>query len=449
MTVRRIRRSQDGAGRRRAQLEMLHRFAARLNQAPDVQGIGEAVTSELRTLIDYHTCRVHLLDDDGLTLVPIAFRGELSEYDGETYDALVTTLGRGLTGHVAESRHSYYTPNANEDAYAATIAGTVDIEESILAAPLVFDDRLIGTVVLSKVGVDQFDDEDRAVLETVASHAAVAIENARARTEIERALETEREAAARLRAVDEMKNAFLRAVSHDLRTPLTVVLGAAITLQREDMDLQASEVLEMSALIEVNARKLDRLLRNLLDVERLARGVIEARRQPTDVAALVATVVEESRIGRDRIVHVDAAPIVVHIDPAQTERILENLLVNARRHTPDDATIWVHARYEDKGLLLRVEDDGPGIPPELRDVIFEPFRRGVSDDPSPGTGIGLSLVAQFAELHGGRAWVEDRSGGGASFRVLLPCLRSSPASAHRTRRGRGSHERSTATTTAH
>ncbi|MGZ4131247.1 MAG: sensor histidine kinase, partial [Actinomycetota bacterium] len=284
---------------------------------------------------------------------------------------------------------------------------------------------------------------------TVASHAAVAIENARARTEIERALETEREAAARLRAVDEMKNAFLRAVSHDLRTPLTVVLGAAITLQREDMDLQASEVLEMSALIEVNARKLDRLLRNLLDVERLARGVIEARRQPTDVAALVATVVEESRIGRDRIVHVDAAPIVVHIDPAQTERILENLLVNARRHTPDDATIWVHARYEDKGLLLRVEDDGPGIPPELRDVIFEPFRRGVSDDPSPGTGIGLSLVAQFAELHGGRAWVEDRSGGGASFRVLLPCLRSSPASAHRTRRGRGSHERSTATTTAH
>jgi K+-sensing histidine kinase KdpD len=431
MTERGTRRRSEGAGRRRAQLEMLHRFAARLNQAPDVRGIGEAVTSELRTLIDYHNCRVHLLDDDGQTLVPIAFRGELSEYDGETYDALVTAVGRGLTGHVAESRHSYYTPNANEDPYAATIAGTVDIVESILAAPLVFDDRLIGTVVLSKVGVDQFDDEDRAVLETVASHAAVAIENARARTEIERVLETEREAAARLRAVDEMKNAFLRAVSHDLRTPLTVVLGAAITLQRDDMELQAGEVQELSALIEMNARKLDRLLRNLLDVERLARGVMEARRQPTDVAALVTTVIEESRIGRDRIVHVDVPPIVVHIDPAQTERILENLLVNARRHTPEDATIWVHASYEDEGLVLRVEDDGPGIPTDLRKVIFEPFRRGVSDDPSPGTGVGLSLVAQFAELHGGRAWVEDRAGGGASFRVLLPCLRSSHAADRR------------------
>jgi signal transduction histidine kinase len=425
---------------------MLHRFAARLNQAPDLRGIGEAVTSELRTLIDYHNCRVHLLDEDGVTLVPIAFRGELSEYDGETYDALVTAVGRGLTGHVAESRQSYYTPNANEDPYAATIAGTVDIEESILAAPLVFDDRLIGTVVLSKVGIDQFDDEHRAILETVASHAAVAVENARSRTEIEHALETEREVAARLRAVDEMKNAFLRAVSHDLRTPLTVVLGAAITLQRDDVDLQASEVQEMSALIETNARKLDRLLRNLLDVERLARGVIEARRQPTDVDTLVATVVDESGICRDRIVHVDAPPLVVHIDPAQTERILENLLVNARRHTPEDATIWVRASYEAEGLLLRVEDDGPGIPVELRQAIFEPFRRGVPDDPSPGTGIGLSLVAQFAELHGGRAWVEDRPGGGASFRVLLPCLRSSPVR-HRTvraRPGRSSERSSTA-----
>jgi K+-sensing histidine kinase KdpD len=400
---------------------MLHRFAARLNLAPDLRAIGEAVTSELRTLIDYHNCRVHLLHEDGVTLVPIAFRGELSEYGGETYDALVTAVGRGLTGHVAETRHSYYTPNANEDAYAATIAGTVDIEESILAAPLVFDDRLIGTVVLSKVGIDQFDDEDREVLETVASHTAVAIENAGARTEIERALETEREAAARLRAVDEMKNAFLRAVSHDLRTPLTVVLGAAITLQRDDLDLASHEIREMSVLIETNARKLDRLLRNLLDVERLARGVVEARRQPTDIGALVRTVVEESQVARDRLVHVDVAAAVANVDPAQTERILENLLVNARRHTPGDATIWVRGHLEEDALLLAVEDDGPGIPAALREAIFEPFRRGVTDDPAPGTGIGLSLVAQFAELHGGRAWVEDRAGGGASFRVLLPC----------------------------
>ena len=87
---------------------------------------------------------------------------------------------------------------------------------------------------------------------------------------------------------------------------------------------------------------------------------------------------------------------------------------------PPHASIWVGATRTGEGVILHVEDDGPGVPPEEAQRLFEPFERGSGSSPSPGLGVGLSLVARFSESHGGRAWVEDREGGGASFRVLFP-----------------------------
>jgi diguanylate cyclase (GGDEF)-like protein/putative nucleotidyltransferase with HDIG domain len=171
-----------------AHLKLLHSLSARLNRLNNAQQIGEAITAELRSLIDYHNCRVYVLGSDGETLVPIAFRGRLMEYQGETYDALVTKVGEGLTGHVAETGETYYTPDANHDPYAISIPGTADLDESILAVPLLFANRVNGVVVLVKLGVDQFDEEDMRLLEALASSAAIAFENARL-------LEVEREAA--------------------------------------------------------------------------------------------------------------------------------------------------------------------------------------------------------------------------------------------------------------
>jgi signal transduction histidine kinase len=109
------------------------------------------------------------------------------------------------------------------------------------------------------------------------------------------------------------------------------------------------------------------------------------------------------------------------VDAAKIERIVENLLTNAAKHTPDDGTIWLRVEDRPDGVLIAVEDDGHGVPEALRSSIFEPFRQGPgAKSHAPGTGIGLSLVARFAELHDGRAWVEDRPDGGASFRVFLP-----------------------------
>jgi PAS domain S-box-containing protein len=244
-----------------------------------------------------------------------------------------------------------------------------------------------------------------------------------AEEQLARALEVERDAAQQLRALDEMKNTFLQAVSHDLRTPLAAILGLAITLERGDVELSEDDAKDLARRIADNSRRLDRLVTNLLDLDRLARGIVAPKLHNADVGALVRRLLAESELIAGSRLQTDIQPVVIPIDSAKVERIVENLLANTVRHTPSNATIWVSVAPVEGGALLKVEDDGPGVSPDLREVIFEPFQQG-PDAPqhSPGVGVGLTLVRRFAELHAGRAWVEERPGGGASFRVFLPVV---------------------------
>jgi PAS domain S-box-containing protein len=245
-------------------------------------------------------------------------------------------------------------------------------------------------------------------------------ERKEAEAKLEQALAVERDAAQRLRALDEMKNTFLQAVSHDLRTPLAAILGLAVTLERSDIELVPAVSRDLARRIAENARKLDRLVTDLLDLDRLARGIVEPKLHPTDVSEIVTRVVAASDLSSTGRVSVDAPTVVANVDAAKVERIVENLLANAARHTPDDARVWVRVDRHDDGVLIAVDDDGPGVPAEMREELFEPFRQGPgAPDHAPGVGVGLALVARFAELMGGRAWVEERPGGGASFRVYL------------------------------
>ena len=246
-------------------------------------------------------------------------------------------------------------------------------------------------------------------------------ERRRAEEALRTAFDREREITRQLRAVDEMKNTFLQAVSHELRTPLSAVLGFALTLEREEVRLEPDESREIVHRLAVNARKLERLLSDLLDLDRLGRGIIAPRRRTIDVGRLAETVVDGMDIGDEHHVNVEAQPTKCDVDPAKVERIIENLVSNAVRHTPAGTSIWVRVVQQEDGVLLEVADDGPGVPEDMREAIFEPFRQAPGVRPhSPGVGMGLTLVARFAELHGGKAWVEPRDGGGASFRVFLP-----------------------------
>ncbi len=241
----------------------------------------------------------------------------------------------------------------------------------------------------------------------------------RSEEQLQRALDKERAAAAELRRLNDLKNAFLSAVSHELRTPLTALRGFSDTLQDRwgDLDEQSLELLleRMSH----NAERLDALLSDLLDLDRLTRGELEPRREPVDVAGLIRSAVAEiDPEGHDIRLELPEG-IRARLDAGRIERVVENLVANAVHHTPEGTPVWVRASRWDEDVHLVVEDAGPGVPDELKQAVFEPFRQG-TESPARGTGIGLAVVAEFTTMHGGRVWITDRPDGGACFHVALP-----------------------------
>jgi PAS domain S-box-containing protein len=265
-------------------------------------------------------------------------------------------------------------------------------------------------------------DRDGAVRYGLAMASDVT-ERRRAERSLLEALAREQAAAENLRQTDTFKTTLLSAVSHDLRTPLTIVLGFAEQLQRELDSLPPADIRTMIDPIVANAHRLERLIQNLLDMDRLTRTSVRPKLEDSDLASISQRVVASLELpGRSVELVTDPAPAL--LDVALVERILENLVINVTRHTPAGTPLTVRTWTSGDEVLLAVEDRGPGVPRESRTRIFEAFERGAADH-SPGTGVGLSLVHRFAELHGGRAWVEDRIGGGASFRVALP--RGGPA----------------------
>jgi PAS domain S-box-containing protein len=222
------------------------------------------------------------------------------------------------------------------------------------------------------------------------------------------------------RLAETLRDDILAAVSHELRTPLTAVLGFALTLERRVKELPEEAIDTIVAELARAARRLQRMLVDLLDVERGRRGLVQARREKTEVLDLVERVVGHSTLEGRRIQIVGAA-LTADIDGPKVERILENLIANAVKHTPPESAIQVRLEARGHDLHLVVEDEGPGVADEFKRIVFETFDRGPQAfSTTPGAGIGLSLVARFAAVHGGRSWVEDRPGGGASFHVLLP-----------------------------
>ena len=160
-------------------------------------------------------------------------------------------------------------------------------------------------------------------------------------------------------------------------------------------------------------------------------GVLAPMFRPTDVGALVAEAAVRCA-AEGHPISVQAEPVVADVDAAKVERIVDNLLANAVKHTPAGTDVLARVQREGAFVLIAVDDRGGGVREGEREAVFELFNRGDAYEGVPGAGIGLSLVAQFAALHGGRAWIEDHPGGGASFRVRLPIDQAAGPSARAT-----------------
>jgi K+-sensing histidine kinase KdpD len=254
-----------------------------------------------------------------------------------------------------------------------------------------------------------------------ADEAEAALEALRALTEERERLAQEAVEAEALRRSDALKTALLRAVSHDLRSPLMAILTSAGALVNGELSLDPDDRRELAETILGEADRLDRIVSNLLDLSRLQAGaaVPEPGDWPIDDLVLQAVDDVEAAARVEVVLPDDDLPFV-HADRAQSERIVANLVENALRYSPPEETVRVQVRGIGSDVIVRVVDHGPGIPAPDAERIFEPFQRGSLAGTTRGAGLGLAIARGFAEANGGRVWVESHAGQGATFVLALP-----------------------------
>jgi two-component system sensor histidine kinase KdpD len=250
----------------------------------------------------------------------------------------------------------------------------------------------------------------RHLLPALASMLGIAIDRERLARE---ALEAEA-----LRRSDATKTAVLRAVSHDLRTPLMAILASASALVRPDLKLDSEDRAELAATILGEATRLDRLVGNLLDLSRLQAGAAQPEPTLWPMDDLVIQAVEEMGDAGERVeISLSDDSAAVQVDAHQVQRVLVNLIENALKYSTEPIRMQVSSTPTE--VLVRVVDQGPGVGANELERIFEPFQRGSRGD-GRGAGLGLAIARGFAEANHGRVWAESRPGQGATFVLAFP-----------------------------
>ncbi len=337
-------------------------------------------------------------------------------------------VGRGIAGWVARTGVPLVINNEGDIPPFLRSSLRGGMAHSAVCLPLAVKGRIIGVINLTKtMGQPPFTRGDAELLSVLAGQAAIAIENARLFEEMERAYQD-------LRQLDEMKSEFINVAAHELRTPVAVVLGYAALLAEEVsrrgiFALGEEGVGEYIEPIIRSARRLQELADDLLNLERLSHwqpgsGGIELT--PLSACSVAQRVIAEFQpLARERGIslHLDkgASPLV-QADEAKTVLILRHLLSNALKFTPSGGRVVLSLEPSEEEVVLAVADTGPGVPPEKRRYLFQPFFQA---EPSltrryAGLGVGLSIAKRLAELQNGRLWLEDRPGFGAVFCLALP-----------------------------
>ena len=352
------------------------------------------------------------LDDDGLTYTVVQARGLPRAYTEAVHPA-----GAGLVGQVLERRRTIVTENYGS--LADSVEALRDARfRAVVAVPVWVQGRLTAVMEAGTVQERSIAAEEVEALELLASQAGRAIENARR-------FEEEREMVERLVHLDEMKNEFVSTVSHELRTPLTVVLGMATTIHGRWEDLDDDTRRQLMERILANAERLDEMVSSLLDFSRLQRAGTEAI-HPTrfDVGHLGQSVAERlETLFTDPGLRVEVeSQLPVTADVGLLERVFENLLANAAKHTPPGTAVVVRAHRDGGSVVVEVADTGPGIRQEDLARLGERFFRG--GDPNTrgtrGLGLGLAIVREILDRHGSTLEVESVPGRGSVFRFRLP-----------------------------
>ncbi|MFO0586595.1 MAG: sensor histidine kinase KdpD [Polyangiaceae bacterium] len=283
----------------------------------------------------------------------------------------------------------------------------------VLCAPLRAGPKGLGTLALSQTEKGALAADQRAFLDVFCRQVAAALLQTRLSEEA-------RQAALRART-EEMRSSLLSAVSHDLRTPLASITGAATSL-RDDGNLSVETRGDLVESIVDQAERLERLVANLLDMTRLESGGVSLRRDWVPLDEMIGSALTrlDARLGARKVsVDIDEGVPLLWCDPVLFEQLFLNLLENADKYTPKGSPLEIRARSEGESIVIDVIDHGPGIPAGMEELVFEKFVRGPHVGIS-GAGLGLPICKGIVEAHGGSIAVRNEPGKGADFHIVVP-----------------------------
>jgi K+-sensing histidine kinase KdpD len=398
-----------------ARTSRLHALTAALSEASTVDAVARAVVTRGRTAVGATAAEVATLVEQGAYL-------ELLATDPWSDTTARIPVSDGFCATDALQTHApVFVPSFDElqqrywqSATAAADGGYV----SSAVLPLLRERTAIGVLAFHFMAPVNFDEEYQALLVSVAQHCAQALDRARLYESAQHARD-EAEAANRL------KDDFLSVVSHDLRTPLTSILGWTTILQKPS--IEAGLAARAHQAIRDNAERQARLIEDLLDFSRIAAGRLVLEKKPVSLHTLLRGVIEAvlptAAASRVELRYGDIPALTVIGDPRRLEQVFFNLLGNALKFTPDGGIVELHARIVKQVVEVSVSDTGAGIEPEFVPHVFERFRQDQTNSTRAhqGVGLGLSIAKELVEGHGGSITVRSEGRGrGATFTVTLP-----------------------------
>jgi two-component system sensor histidine kinase KdpD len=392
----RIRRQERSAVEREQRTAMLLALSRELGRALDERETARAIARRLAEVFQRGTAL--LLPGPAGALSPAAVAGDLP------LEAPELAVARWCFEHAEPAG-----------------AGTDTLPGSrVRCAPLRSGPRGLGVVALAAGPAGRWTLEERDLLEAFTRQGALALERA--------LLVDEREAAALRARSEEMRSALLSTVSHDLRTPLAAITGAASALREDMAEADAAQRRELLETIVEESARLEKLLANLLEMTRLESAGVEIKREWVPIEEIVGAALERlspQLTGRELRTELPPELPLVAADPMLLELLVLNLVENAAKYAPAGSPIEIRARAQGGNLALEVADRGPGFPPGAEVRAFEKFYRGAHAG-IPGAGLGLAIARAIAQLHGGSLVAENRAGGGAVLRLLLPLDAGAP-----------------------
>ncbi len=368
-------------------LKILNKISREFSKLVDLEDLFHKIPELIKETYNLPFVGLGIFDGEN-----IVFRHYSTAYPSKSHKSVTQNLEEGLIGWAARNKKTLYIKDVSKDPrYLKGFEET----RSELAIPLVSEGELLGVMDFQSDEIDYFTSEDILVLENLTDQIAISLRN----SQLFKKLQNEKK----------LHELFISVLSHDLKTPLQVILGYA--------DLFGNE--KYASAIERNVKKITAALEKAHTYTKLEAGYKE-NLEKRDIKSTIESLMSD--FGSE----LKKKNIEIDLDLEETfiesfgvlENIFQNLIENSIKYSPENSKIEIYSEDHDVNVVVNVKNYGPTIPDDMKEVIFERFKR--TDHRTPGTGLGLAIVKKAVSLHEGVVWVEDTSDGGTVFKVKLP-----------------------------